>query len=85
MTRFPAEFISPGEGFLSVCRPIRTGPSYRMPFICDRVGPISTFQLYVEVNRCKPLDLFMVLFIGLVFRNDVTSMLIACKKHVKAY
>ena len=34
---------------------------------------ISVVCMPLEVNRCIPLDLFMVLFIGLVFRNDVYS------------
>ena len=62
---------------------IRTGPSYIMSFICDRVSQHFSCMPF-EVNLCIPLDLFMAVFIGLVFRNDVTSMqsIIAYQKHV---
>ena len=84
MTRFPAEFIPPVNGSC-----VYSNGSVLPNVFYMRQG-ISTFQLYtcmpLEVNRCKliPLDLFMVLFIGLVFRNDVTSMqsIIACQKHI---
>ena len=59
--------FSPGEWLLCVFD--RVAGLTECLLICD-----ITFQLYVgldmhlEVNRCIPLDLFMVLFIGLVFR-----------------
>ena len=78
MTRFPAEFIFPGEWFLCVFE--RARPTECLLYATGYLN-ISVYAF--KVNRCIPLD-FMVLFIGLVFRNDVTSSMqsiIVCQKH----
>ena len=78
MTRFPAEFIFPGEWFL--CVQFERVRLTECILYATGYLNISVVCMPLEVNRCIPLDLFMVLFIGLVFRNDVTSMQSACQK-----
>ena len=85
MTRFPAEFIFPGEWFLCVLVFEWVRLTECLLYAIGYLN-ISVVCMPLEVNRI-PLDLFMVLFIGLVFRNDVTSSrppmryIIACQKY----